>query len=259
MRRGLTLEELALLAALAEYEGPIGARTAVGGMRERGFNVSESTVSRLLTGLDSKRLTRSLGVKGRELTVDGRRLAETFEADERRNRAVAAALDVRGVEQLLDLLVARRGVETEAAGSAAVRGTSEEFAEIELLLDSQWLNLQAGLGQRRAGLEFHRRIGYAARNRMIEAMIDALFDPKLEALEEILDVVAANRKNAGQSALEHKEILDALKSRDAGAARLAMAGHLNRLIVDTEAYARSGNGSVIEGLLALVGGRTGVE
>jgi len=84
--------ESALLAFMSAQEGPVGARAAARHLRECGFDVSESTVSRLLNDLDERALSQSLGKKGRILTEEGNRVAANQQLDSQRESYFAEAL-----------------------------------------------------------------------------------------------------------------------------------------------------------------------
>lgn len=246
--------EVALVIAIAHLPQPVGAREATRALRSAGVVVSEATVTRLLRAVDALGLTARIGGKGRVLTEEGRKLVMATEADRKRREQFAIALDIRSLDDLVDLLRARRAVELEAARSAALRATDDEIARLESLLTQHVSTLDAGQTPRHPALEFHRSIGHASHNRAIQALTETLFDPRLDRVEQVLDVVTAMHRSASRSAVDHQRIIDGLRSRDARAAEASMAAHLDRLLGDVESLLTSASRAIVEGLMELNGG-----
>ncbi len=236
--------ESALLAAMNSQAGPLGARAAAGYLRERGFDVSESTVSRLLRELDERALTRSLGKKGRVLTEEGRRAAANLLLDSRRASDFADALNLRDVEDLVDHLAGRRGIEREAARAAALRATPEDLARLRTMVDSP------GSGRWQERLGFHRTIGQVSHNKQIQAITGTLFDERLDPLEHLLVLIGIKQDALVRWDKEHRDIVSSIADRDPDGAERLMVVHLDGMIRDTERFANSGNAHVIHALLA---------
>lgn len=256
-RRGLrakldTAAETALLLAIGDAGQPVGARAASRALAESGFSLSESTVTRLLRRLDERRLTVALGAKGRLLTDEGRALATLVTADRRRSEAFSSALDIHNVQDLRDILVARRGVEREAARAAAERATRAELQRLRELVERHSNQVAVGEIPRRGALEFHRLIGRASRNKLLAALSATVLAEETDALEQILDVVTQAHGTFEESAPEHLRLLRCLEARDADGAEQAMVDHLNRLIAETNDFASQDRGQMFDRLLAFV-------
>src|SRR5262245_46604802 len=112
MHKTDTLEAVVLSALRSD--SPTGARTIWRHVLSNGLDVSESTVSRILTDLDSRGLTDAVGNKGRMLSPRGLALVETARVEEQRRERFDGARTIRSIDELLDLLAVRRGVERVA-------------------------------------------------------------------------------------------------------------------------------------------------
>ena len=115
--------QLAALATLAAAGGPVGASTLMAALRAEGMELAEATAGRYLRQLDEAGLTRSLGKRGRVLTPAGRRRLNDLRLRSKlaaQGARVAAAARSRDVDDLIDLLYARRAIEVETARLAAV-------------------------------------------------------------------------------------------------------------------------------------------
>jgi DNA-binding FadR family transcriptional regulator len=236
--------ESALLAIMSGQKGPVGARAAARHLRERGFDVSESTVSRLLNDLDERALTQSLGKKGRILTEEGNRVAANRQLDSRRESYFADALDLRDVHDLIDHLIGRRGIEREAARAAALRARPEEVTRLRAMVET------GGEARWRERLAFHKMIGHASHNKQIQAITTTLFDERLDLLERLLIMIGIKQDALVRWDQEHRDIVASISDRDADGAERLMVVHLDGMICDTEHFANSGNAHVIHTLLA---------
>lgn len=139
-----------------------------------------------------------------------------------------------------ELTEARALIEGEAAALAATMITDDELEQLEVALNDMADESTDGiLVSEEADRKFHSIISHATRNKMMSAVIDNLWfvrdhsPPVHRAYQSICEMDEVTRVE------EHREIFDALKRRDAAAARSAMHAHfsriLNKLIVATEA------------------------
>ncbi|CCH31662.1 FCD domain-containing protein [Actinosynnema sp. NPDC047251] len=236
--------ESALLAAMSAQAGPMGARAALVHLRDKGFEVSESTISRLLRELDDRALTASLGKKGRVLTEEGRRAAANLLLDSRRASNFADALNLRDVHDLVDHLAGRRGIEREAARAAALRARPEEVARLHEMVET------SGSGRWQERLGFHRSIGEVSHNKQIQAITTTLFDERLDPLEHLLVLIGIKQEALVRWDEEHRAIVAAISARDPDRAEDLMVVHLDGMIRDTELFADGGNAHVIHAVLA---------
>jgi DNA-binding FadR family transcriptional regulator len=255
----LTNEETVLLHAIGLSSTPVGSRRAADALRDQGIAVSESTVSRLLRRLDRHNLTEALAAKGRVLTDEGRQLVASLTERDRREQILRDASGVRDIDELLDLLYARRGVEREAARAAARRATDADIRRLQDLVADHQARIDQGRVIRHGALTFHQVIGEMANNRLLAAMMEVLFEPVMDQTEAILDVIIGSHHSEQRSVEEHLEIMEAIVQRDPERADAAMAAHLGRLIAETEEFAATHQDDLVERMLTWMhaGGRAG--
>lgn len=130
-----------------------------------------------------------------------------------------------------ELTEARALIEGEAAALAAMMITDEQLQELEKVLHEMADESADGkLISELADQKFHHIISEATRNKMLASVIDNLWyirdnSPAVHAAyQSICEIDAKVRVD------EHREILDALKNRDASAARKAMHEHFSRIL-----------------------------
>jgi len=178
-----------------------------------------------------------------------RELAETFNVSRPTIREAIIALEVRqrvdvktssGVYVLetveekdksfnvspFELTQARALVEGEAAALAAIVITDDELAALKATLE----DMEKGVEPEKADKEFHLIISKATRNNAILLTIEkfwSLRDSKINIKNAYKNVCDTSDKDRLD---EHRAIYEALKKRDAPAARASMHAHFNRLI-----------------------------
>lgn len=247
----LSPDESRILMLLHERPAPAGARVLTQELLDSGVTTSEASVSRVFVRLDAAGLTTAVGRKGRVLTTLGAKVASTAVANRKRNVGFNQALRIRSVQQLMDLLYARRGVEREVARAAALRRTPKQLKEIESIMREHERALAAGDDPSPSGMEFHRMIVRMAGGELFTALADVVLNESLLPLEQVLDAITGGRGTMGQSVPEHEPILAAIRARDAEAAAEAMAEHMTRLIAEVEEFASGDNNRLFERLLRL--------
>lgn len=242
-------EEYLVLTTVAAASGPVGARAIKRTMRSQGLSISESTASRIMRRLDQGGLTRPVGSKGRILTQLGSHRLAAARARAQLSAEQSVASDVRNLQELVDLLSARRAVDREAARGAALRATEEDIASLGQVLDAHCRQLSEGEIAMQPGLEFHRIIGRACGNRMVTALQSMLLDTRMDHIEAMLDVILGSHHTEEVGLAEHQRILEAIAEHDARKAEAEMQAHMSRLIDETARYTDSDVESVVERML----------
>lgn len=128
-----------------------------------------------------------------------------------------------------ELTEARLLFEGEAAALAATQITDAELKELEELVQDIAQGNNDGDGEV-ADREFHLLISRATRNAAIVKSIDELWELRSTSPECALLHEKARTAQVKPVVEEHKQILDALRSRDPARARAAMRGHLGAVI-----------------------------
>lgn len=129
-----------------------------------------------------------------------------------------------------ELTEARLLIEGEAAALAATQASDAEIAEIAALLDAIDNENRDPAGAELADRAFHLAIARATGNGAIAGAIESLWDLRESSPEAALLHAKARTANVKPVVAEHSAVLDAIRARDAGAAREAMRAHLSAVI-----------------------------
>ncbi|ALS23068.1 MULTISPECIES: FadR/GntR family transcriptional regulator [Paenibacillus] len=130
--------------------------------------------------------------------------------------------------ELQEILDFRRGLEVEAAGLAATRGTEEQFAKIRKAHEDMVEANGAGIIGVDEDYNFHEEIILASHNSIYRDIFKAV-SPKLKEAMRISKM--QSMKTPGlflQAYQEHEDIMEALFKRDSEGASRAMRHHLIR-------------------------------
>lgn len=181
------------------------------------FEVSRPTVREAMIALDIMGL------------IEARHGSGIYVTNRRPDGAVAAAatdLDIGAFE----LTEARRLFEGEAAALAATTITDEELAELDVILaDMADENLKNVSGEK-ADRRFHVAIAKSTRNSAITLVVETLWEVRDKS--PLCRTMLERSREVGVRPLidDHRDIVDALRSRDPRKARAAMHHHLGTVI-----------------------------
>jgi len=223
------------LKELAGSSGPIGCWRIRAALQAAGIVASEATAGRLLRQLDHEGLTRAFGSRGRVLTDKGRRQLATLERTQRRHSYHNDLLQaVRGenIEDVCDLLTARRAVEAETARLAALRATAADVRRIEAAVRRHTQEVRSGGARLDHNRAIHHLIAQASRSRILQAVVNVLLQ------EEYLQELQNHIQRAADGVLpeDHLLIVGAIKNRQPDQAADAMRSHIDRLLRVVRGY-----------------------
>jgi GntR family L-lactate dehydrogenase operon transcriptional regulator len=226
--------EHAVLHLLQNNHGPLGSGTLMEQLQDLGYGGSEPTVGRFLRALDRRGLTARVSNRGRDLTDAGqRRLQQLCEADAQLFYENELIRTIRSttIDEVMDVLVARRALERETARLAAERATPAEIARLEAAIEEQRETLATG-GAIDADVKFHSLLAQAGHNRVLVAAVELIRREK--QLTVLLDAML--KRTTHKWVVGHEAILAAVKRRDPDEAERAMLEHLNTVIGDVRRY-----------------------
>lgn len=233
-----------VLTTLSESPTPIGAWNLRRVFEEHGIHISEATCGRLLRILEEAGYAKPDGQRGRVITKKGISALEEWQRKQVRDRTQKAflqSLEIRHPKELVDVLVARRGIESEAAALAATSAGEDDFTRMKEAIREQEKVLAAGGSATQQNAEFHMALAAASKNAVLLSALEVIYrHPQvMRALEYIRTSVGSRMVE------EHSAILHKVETGDSDGARAAMAEHLNNLIRDVETYRREqiGKGS----------------
>ena len=129
-----------------------------------------------------------------------------------------------------ELTEARKLIEGEAAALAAKCITDEEVARLYRLLDDMRHDFEHDVMDDSADREFHFTIVRATRNAALCMVVETLWDLRYKA--PLTREIFRRARTVGISAFvdDHRAVVDALRDRDAAAARSAMQAHLTHVM-----------------------------
>lgn len=222
--------EYEILKILSKSDEPLGAVYLSAALEEK-FSASQSTIGRRMLHMDYRGYTQKVKNTGRVLTEKGREFLDDLEdkfAYEKMKKAFLASINPSTIDDLIDILVARRGLEKESCALAAMNAKPEHIAKMEQALAEQKRMIdeygQAGDDEDN---RFHRWIAVASGNKVLLATISLLRQQNYLAM-----YMGSIRKMIGAGDLykEHIRILECIKKKDRLGAKMAMEDHINKII-----------------------------
>lgn len=139
----------------------------------------------------------------------------------------AGGFDLSGEEGPLELIQARSLLEGEVAATAARLGKKRQFDAIAEAIDQMEADAQAGIKPIDADRQFHVRIAEATGNSVLVGVVRRMFDLRLGPLFDQLHSHFETPEVWAQAIAEHREVLAALRAKDAEGARAAMRRHMD--------------------------------
>jgi DNA-binding FadR family transcriptional regulator len=130
-----------------------------------------------------------------------------------------------------ELLEARKGVEGEAAALAALRISEHDLEQLAALVaEMESENDHDVVMSEDADRRFHMTIAQATQNSAIVAMVEMLWDVRNRSPQSVRFLEHVRAHGVKPIIREHAAILEALRKRDATAARTAMRDHLSSVM-----------------------------
>jgi len=227
--------DFAILESLHSHGQPVGSGTLHYALSKRGDKLSAPTIGRKLRDLEQRGLVAKVSVEGRVLTAAGQKLLRKLTVErqlESSGETLLKLLKRSGRKDIIDQLVARRVIETETAALAAVNATAQQIKVLEKFIEPGYDLVGHGETGVKADVDFHDTIAEASGNSVLAAMVILLRSQIW--LNQIIAAIRA--KVGGRLAVDHEEIISAIKGRKPDLARKAMEQHLNKLISDVDRY-----------------------
>ena len=225
------------LSIVAESNVPMGAWQLRRALAQRGVQASEATCGRLLRTMEDAGHVEARGRKGRSITARGERVLKEWREKQARDRtqvALVESLSIQNHGELLEVLIARRAIESETAALAAERATPEEIEALRQAISEQQAMLDSGSSAIDQNAAFHLGLARAAKNRVLIAALELIYGHPdvMRAFEYI-------RAKVGSEMVEdHRRIIHAVARRSPAASRRAMEKHMTNVIEDVAKYLR---------------------
>jgi GntR family transcriptional repressor for pyruvate dehydrogenase complex len=141
-----------------------------------------------------------------------------------------------------EILETRSLFEPGVATLAAERRTMADLAAMRSCIDEMEKLIAAGADSWEPDWGFHRSVGAACQNPMILAVCELLTQRMAGPLWQVMRErnLATDPERPARYLLDHREIYDAVRQRDAAAAGALMQAHLTRIADDLAEAATSG-------------------
>lgn len=225
------LAEYLVLKYLKQTVEPVGSWVLKVMLELKGVEVSTATIGRTLKNLDSKKFTKLVGAQGRIITPKGIRYArmqsERIERERLQARLMMAAIP-HSLEELLDLLHARKALECETARQAAIRFNQKEIEELEQSIERHKKVVKQNGDPTDVAFDFHIKVAKISKNRFLIASLDILIYEELRLESQIAELIT--RERGGEYVLQHIAIAEAIKNGDSEEASRLMDIHIETLI-----------------------------
>jgi GntR family L-lactate dehydrogenase operon transcriptional regulator len=226
-----------ILSIMSELQDPVGSGTLEIELRKRGYHLSAPTVGRKLRELEVSGCLAKVSVQGRTLTEAGRIYLRELERDvnlQYSSQALHRLITQGGKEEILELLEARRILEREIISLAARNATESDLERIEDIVRQQKARVAAGGLAVEEDVQFHDAIAEIGGNKVLRSLLSILRQQGRYSF--IIPYI--RRRVGGHLAVDHLEILEAIRRRDEERARRAVDSHLRKLMHDVERYWR---------------------
>lgn len=125
-----------------------------------------------------------------------------------------------------DVTEARAILELSVVTLVCERATEDDIAALNAICERSEAELRAGTYTMESSAEFHTRLARCAHNAAFEMLVDSFHDALLMSLMRAKEV--APEMGGPRGVEEHKELVKAIRDRDAERARRIMATHLAR-------------------------------
>jgi GntR family transcriptional repressor for pyruvate dehydrogenase complex len=148
----------------------------------------------------------------------------TYDAGEK-NPIIKAIEDQN--TSLADLLEVRMGLECNAAGLAARRADESDLKAMNQCIDEMEKEVKQGHLGNEADAAFHMAIAYASKNPLHILIMRNFHDYLLHGIKENLQSLYEEPGNIEIILSQHRNILEAITSRDGEKAYMALQTHIN--------------------------------
>ena len=179
------------------------------------FGVSRGSIRdalRILEMIGLLETRHGQGTFPRELTVD---------------RLVAPLVSVMAYRQDLkeELMDVRRMFEPAVARAAALRGTEEDFTDLQRIIEAQRRKVKTDQSAIVEDSAFHATLARCTRNRVVMSIMATLNDLLVESRRQSLQQKGRPARSIGG----HEAVVAALRRRDPDSAGNAMARHIDQI------------------------------
>ncbi|MDQ4213086.1 FCD domain-containing protein [Microbacterium sp. ASV81] len=231
--------EITALDVLAKADGPVGSSRLWKAWAEYGIVRGQATAGRLLDQFEVSGYSKGAGPNaGRTITSAGLKRRDElvrFLSRRRLSREIIEAADASVVSELVDVLHARRGLESEAVRLAAERASVIEVTELLNAANDHLRHVEdGGEVETDESRSFHMALVRLSHNEVIISTLRLLLEGVNPDLQTTLQEATELRKATVPQAMDHQAILEAILARDGDRAARLVEQHFTELIAISE-------------------------
>ncbi len=227
--------DVQILHMIQNSEVPMGAWAIAGLLEDRGVSYSPATIGRILNRLERQGYLTKSSFRGRMITRKGveqirhaRQMKLLGNYDQKLNDLSSS----NALQHFLMVLEARKTVERDVVRLAARNMTDKILEKLERIEVRRQKYYDKCLRDSKSDLDFHYAIAEASKNEVFVILSRILCS--LSHRTELFDFMA--KKNGKPFYIDHREILQALRERDADKAENAMMDHIDTLLVSVRKW-----------------------
>jgi hypothetical protein len=221
--------EFFILNRMLTEDMPIGAVMLRDELDRHGLSISEAGVGRLLRAYRRKGFLMKMGNQGHVLTDLGRERLNQLAS----RRALYSALDEltgnlkmdRG-EYILNVLIARRAIEVEAAFRAAENATADDVEKLRAIIQRQFEEMELNRDYTEESANFHKAIIECAKVPMLSTLYNFI---GLSNQWQNFFIGTFKLYNTPLN-LPHVKIFEAIKAKRPALASAEMSRHMDTVI-----------------------------
>ena len=218
-----------ILSFLNETDAPQGAGLLLEEIRQKDVNISEATIGRMLRTLRTQGLLERVSNLGHKITPPGREYLGKLQKERGLGatlRAVLSESEAGGVDNLVEVLIARRALEREAVIQATKNASEEELDELGGIIRTQYEMMERGEDYSVMSGNFHRAIIKMSHVPLLETMYNFIgmsttWQSFFIGMFMMYDIPAN---------LEHEKVFKAMRERNAEKAGRIMSAHIDDVI-----------------------------
>lgn len=223
------LLEYPVLKIMSESEGPLGAGAVGEKLAEQQISMSEAGIGRLLRTLRQEGLLDRVGFQGHIISESGKERLKKLEDSHNVGEALKLMLSRTGPlkdHNLVDLLIARRALEREAAYQAALSATDKEIDNLGKIISSQYEEMEKNKKYADLSSSFHQEIVNISHVPILRTLYDFL-----GLTVQLQDFFIGTFKMFNEPLnVSHEKVFDAIRKRDPERAADLMGEHLTVVI-----------------------------
>lgn len=230
-----------ILNAIQESKVPIGSGRLLEKLKKNGFNISLSTMGRILEEIDDDGYIKKDGYKGRVITKLGEEKLSELQFIKETNIVQTELMELinkTGKVGMLNYLHARKAIESEAIRLAVETITDEEIESLASILAKELRTLrdQNLDATNDKIIQSQGELDYKFHHAIIKASKNPYFDTFYRLLEASGKMQEMYFFIVGQSIEDHIIIFECIKERNGKEAILSLRNHLDNVISKCESY-----------------------